>query len=34
MATIISVRGGGTNDGTDAPMEQLRLNYAKIEIEH
>jgi type VI secretion system Hcp family effector len=33
-ATIISVRGGGTSGGTDAPMEQLRLNYAKIEIEH
>lgn len=33
-ATVISVRGGGTNGGTDAPMEQLRLTYAKIEIEH
>jgi len=33
-ATIISVRGGGTNGGTDAPEEQLRLNYATIEIEH
>jgi type VI secretion system Hcp family effector len=33
-ATVISVRGGGTNGGTDAPTEQLRLNYAKIEIEH
>jgi len=32
-ATVISVRGGGTNGGTDAPMEQLRLTYAKIEIE-
>jgi type VI protein secretion system component Hcp len=33
-ATVISDRGGGTNGGTDAPMEQLRLTYAKIEIEH
>jgi type VI protein secretion system component Hcp len=33
-ATIISVRGGGTNSDTDAPTEQLRLNYAKIEIQH
>jgi type VI protein secretion system component Hcp len=33
-ATVISVRGGGTNGGMDAPVEQLRLNYAKIEIEH
>jgi type VI protein secretion system component Hcp len=33
-ATVISVRGGGTNGGTDAPMEQLRLACAKIEIEH
>ncbi|HEX4002309.1 MAG TPA: type VI secretion system tube protein Hcp [Candidatus Acidoferrales bacterium] len=33
-ATIISVRGGGTNGGTDAPTEQVRLTYAKIEIEH
>ncbi|MGC2333090.1 MAG: type VI secretion system tube protein Hcp [Candidatus Acidiferrales bacterium] len=33
-ATIISIRGGGTNSDTDAPMEQLRLNYAKIEIQH
>lgn len=33
-ATIISVRAGGTDGGTDAPEEQLRLNYAKIEIEH
>jgi type VI secretion system Hcp family effector len=33
-ATVISVRGGGTNGGIDAPMEQLRLNYTKIEIEH
>jgi type VI protein secretion system component Hcp len=33
-ATIISIRGGGTNGGTDAPMEQMRLNYTKIEIEH
>ncbi|HTX14472.1 MAG TPA: type VI secretion system tube protein Hcp [Candidatus Baltobacteraceae bacterium] len=32
--TVISVRGGGTNGGTDAPEEQLRLNYAKIELEH
>lgn len=31
--TVISIRGGGTNGGTDAPMEQLRLNYAKIEVE-
>ena len=33
-ATVISVRGGGTNGGTDAPMEKLRITYAKIEIEH
>ncbi len=33
-ATVISVRGGGTNGGTDAPVEQLRLTYSKIEIEH
>ena len=33
-ATIISIRGGSTNGSTDAPMEQLRLNYAKIEVEH
>jgi len=33
-ATIISIRGGGTNGGTDAPMEQVRLTYAKIEIQH
>jgi type VI protein secretion system component Hcp len=33
-AIVISVRGGGTNGSTDAPMEQLRLSYAKIEIEH
>jgi type VI secretion system Hcp family effector len=33
-ATVVSVRGGGTNGSTDAPLEQLRLNYAKIEIEH
>jgi len=32
-ATVISVRGGGTNGGTDVPMEQLRLTYAKIEVE-
>ncbi len=32
-ATIISVRGGGTSGGMDAPTEQLRLNYAEIEIE-
>jgi type VI secretion system Hcp family effector len=32
--TIISLRGGGTNGDTDTPREQLRLNYAKIEIEH
>ena len=32
-ATVISIRGGGTNGSTDAPMEQLRLNYAKIAIE-
>jgi type VI secretion system Hcp family effector len=33
-ATVISVRGGGTNGDTEAPEEQLRLNYTKIEIEH
>lgn len=32
-ATIISIRGGGTNGSTDAPMEQLRLDYARIEVE-
>ena len=31
-ATVISVRAGGTDDNTDAPMEQVRFNYAKIEI--
>jgi len=33
-ATIISVSGGGTDGNTDAPEEQLRFNYTKIEIEH
>ena len=32
--TVISVRGGGTNGGTDAPEEQLRLTYARIELQH
>jgi len=31
-ATIISIRGGESVDGSDAPLEQLRFNYAKIEI--
>ncbi|MGD1210721.1 MAG: type VI secretion system tube protein Hcp [Candidatus Acidiferrales bacterium] len=31
-ASVISVRAGGTNDDTDAPMEQVRFNYAKIEM--
>lgn len=30
-ATIISVRASGA-DGTQEPLEQLRINYAKIEI--
>jgi len=32
--TVISIRVGGTDGGTDAPEEQLRLSYARIEIEH
>ena len=32
-ATIISVSAGSTDGNTDAPQEQLRFNYAKIEIE-
>jgi type VI secretion system Hcp family effector len=31
--TIISIRAGGARDAMEAPMEQLRFNYAKIEIE-
>lgn len=32
--TVISIRVGGTNEGTDTPEEQLRLSYSRIEIEH
>lgn len=32
-ATVISIRAGSAQDGMDAPLEQLRINYAKIEIE-
>jgi len=31
-ASVISIRAGGTSNDTDAPMEQVRFNYAKIEI--
>jgi len=31
-ASIISIRAGGTEDGTEVPVEQLRFNYEKIEI--
>jgi len=31
-ASVISIRAGSTSDDTDAPMEQIRFNYAKIEI--
>jgi type VI secretion system Hcp family effector len=31
-ATIISIRASGVGDGTQEPVEQLRINYAKIEI--
>jgi type VI secretion system Hcp family effector len=32
-ATIISVRASDPADGTHQPLEQLRINYAKIEIQ-
>jgi type VI protein secretion system component Hcp len=32
-ASVISIRAGGISDDGDAPMEQVRFNYAKIEIE-
>ena len=32
-ASVISVRAGGIGDDGDAPMEQVRFNYAKIEVE-
>ncbi|HXQ24896.1 MAG TPA: type VI secretion system tube protein Hcp [Candidatus Acidoferrales bacterium] len=32
-ASVISIRQGGTNEGTEAPLEQVRFNYAKIEVE-
>jgi type VI protein secretion system component Hcp len=32
-ASVISIRAGGIGDDGDAPMEQVRFNYAKIEIE-
>ncbi len=31
-ATVISVRAGGISDDGDAPSEQVRFNYAKIEM--
>jgi type VI protein secretion system component Hcp len=31
-ASVISVRAGGISDDGDAPMEQVRFNYTKIEI--
>jgi type VI protein secretion system component Hcp len=31
-ASVISIRAGSTNEDTDAPMEQVRFNYANIEI--
>ncbi|MGD0955715.1 MAG: type VI secretion system tube protein Hcp [Candidatus Acidiferrales bacterium] len=32
-ASVISIRAGGTSDDGDAPMEQVRFNYAKLELE-
>jgi type VI secretion system Hcp family effector len=32
-ATVISVRAGDTDGGTHEPYEQVRINYAKIEIQ-
>jgi type VI protein secretion system component Hcp len=32
-ASVISIRQSGTNEGTEAPLEQIRFNYAKIEVE-
>jgi type VI protein secretion system component Hcp len=31
-ATVISIRAGGISDDGDAPMEQVRFNYTKIEM--
>jgi type VI protein secretion system component Hcp len=30
-ATVVAVRAGGSGDGTQTPMEQVRIVYAKIE---
>ena len=30
-AMVVAVRAGGTSDGTQAPAEQIRIVYAKIE---
>jgi type VI secretion system Hcp family effector len=32
-ATIVSVRAGDTDGGTHEPLEQVRIGYAKIEIQ-
>jgi type VI protein secretion system component Hcp len=32
-ATIISIRASDTDNGTHEPVEQVRINYAKIEIQ-
>jgi len=32
-ATIIAIRAGGDDNGTEGALEQVRFNYAKIEIE-
>jgi type VI protein secretion system component Hcp len=32
-ATVISIRAGGPSGSVDVALEQLRLNYAKIELE-
>jgi type VI secretion system Hcp family effector len=31
-ASVISIRAGGIGDDGDAPMEQVRFNYTKIEV--
>lgn len=31
-ATVIAIRAGDTNGDTEAPLEQVRFNYTKIEI--
>jgi type VI secretion system Hcp family effector len=31
-ASVISIRAGDTNDGTEVAMEKVRFNYAKIEV--